>query len=78
MRDGGNRRGNQCLCVRRKYRLAGATIAPPLSRSKETDHRRTGGDRDVGWTGVSADIDLGPFRERIKSLQRKANGARFA
>ena len=58
--------------------LARATVAPPLSRSKETDHRSAGGNCDVRWPGVSTNIDLGAFSQRIKTLQRKTNGSRFA
>ncbi len=58
--------------------LAGASVAPPLSRSKETDNRGTGGNCDVRWPGVSSNIDLGAFSKGIKPLQRKTNGSRFA
>jgi hypothetical protein len=47
--------------------FARATVAPPLSGSKETDNRSTGGNRDVRRAGVAAYIDLSAFRQRIKT-----------
>ena len=46
-------------------------IAPPFSRTKQTDNRRACCDGDVRRPGVAANVDPRSFRQRIKCLQRK-------
>lgn len=56
----------------------GTSIAPPFSRTKQTDDRRACGNGKMRWSGVAADINSRPFRKRIKSFQRKTDRPRLA
>src|SRR6185369_5852113 len=53
-----------------------ASIAPPFSRSKQTNDRSARSDGQVRRSGVAPHINTRPFRERIKRLQREIDWPR--